>query len=60
MENRVINFIKFLYSSDLVDLAVIKEDHEDGFVSRLRLQKLIYLAQECFDLNLGYEYSVYR
>jgi uncharacterized protein YwgA len=54
------DFAQFLSDHQLLDPTVIKKDSDEGFVNRLRLQKLIFLAQECFNLHFGFTYSIYR
>jgi uncharacterized protein YwgA len=55
------DFAKFLSDHHLIDPTIItKKDSEEGFVNRLRLQKLVFIAQESFGLNFGFTYSIYR
>lgn len=44
----------------MIDLNLLLEESEEGFINRLKLQKYIYLAQTSLNNNFGYEFSIYR
>ena len=60
MNHKFISFVGFLVNHELIDPAAINDDSDAGFENRLKAQKYCYLAQECFGLNLGYSFTLYR
>lgn len=52
-------FIHHLAGAGMIDLAVLRDVSEDGFVTRFRIQKYAYLADKC-GLDHGHRYSMYR
>lgn len=54
------SFLSFLNNNNLVDVMLLKEDNDIGFQNRLRLQKLIYIAQKRFNLPSRYFYTIYK
>ena len=54
------SFIKFLDDNKLIEFSMLKQDTEDGFNNRLKAQKYVYLAQNNFELDLGYEFTKYK
>lgn len=54
------NFVNFLDSHKIIDKNSIQEESENGFRNRLKLQKFVYLVQEKFGWNLGYNFSIYK
>jgi uncharacterized protein YwgA len=54
------SFIEFLGENTLIDLKVLRDDTDEGFTNRLKAQKYVYLAQEKFNLDLGYQFSRYK
>ena len=59
MKDETMNFFIFLHNNKLVNLKNIQDKNENGFQARLRLQKLLFLAQERFNLPENYFYSPY-
>jgi uncharacterized protein YwgA len=60
MNTIALDFIKFLHINNLINVLAIQHDTDDGFENRLKLQKLVYMAQECFGLDRGYSFTSYR
>lgn len=60
MNDDLNDFATFLSYNNIIDSDVIKQDSDEGFSNRLKLQKLVFIAQECFNLNLGFNFSIYR
>ena len=60
MKTIALDFIKFLHINKLINVRDIQCDTDDGFENRLKLQKLVYIAQSCFGLELGYSFTIYR
>lgn len=54
------DFVNYLNYHGLIDKNSIQEESDRGFRNRLKLQKFVYLAQEKFGWNLGYNFSMYR
>ncbi len=54
------NFINFLHYHKIIDKNLIQEESDAGFRNRLKLQKFVYLGQEKFGLDLGYDFSMYK
>lgn len=48
---RLEGFMGFLHNNGLLNADVIQYDTHEGFVNRLRLQKLVYLGQEVYGLS---------
>jgi uncharacterized protein YwgA len=60
-------FIQFLDENELVDASVIQDDTSEGLLNRIKLQKLVYFAQEPFGQEferengeLQYNFSSYK
>ena len=51
-------YIEFLFKNKLLTFNVLS-DTDEGFESRLKIQKMVYLAN-FFGLDLGYKYSLYK
>ena len=51
------NFINFLHCNNFIDKYSLQEEGEDGFRNRLKLQKLVYLAQKKVKGDLGYHFT---
>lgn len=60
MNTLALNFIKFLHTNNLINVLAIQRDTDDGFENRLKLQKLVYMVQTCFGLDMGYSFTIYR
>jgi uncharacterized protein YwgA len=60
INNSLQNFINFLHYHGFIDKNIIQEESEDGFINRLKLQKLVYLAQKKFGWDLGYNFTMYK
>lgn len=52
-------FIKWLEERDLVNFAHVADDTDDGFATRFKIQKYVFIAQQ-LGLGTNYEYSRYR
>ena len=52
------DFLSFLHSNGLIHINRITEDSEEGFITRLKIQKYVYIAKY-YGLNLNYEYDMY-
>jgi len=53
------SFIAFLDDRGLLDFNTISDDGDEGFETRFRIQKYVYLA-ELFGLENDYRYTMYR
>ena len=60
MNSKTPNFLAFLHHNKLVDVLSIPHDNDNGFINRLKLQKLVYFAQKRFNLPTNYSYNLYR
>lgn len=60
MKDETRNFLIFLHNNNLVNLKNIQDDNVNGFQARVRLQKLLFLAQARFSLPENYTYSPYK
>jgi uncharacterized protein YwgA len=61
MNSETPNFLAFLHHNQLVDVLSIPHDDDDnGFINRLKLQKLVYFAQKRFNLPTNYSYTLYK
>ena len=54
------DFVSFLHYYKLVDLHNLLNKDEIGCINRLKVQKYLYLAQNCLDNDLGFEYNMYN
>ncbi len=55
----MLDFLGFLSKEEMIDIGNLKTDSDYGFENRLKIQKYVYLAMECYDLDLNYPYSVH-
>jgi uncharacterized protein YwgA len=53
------SFIELLKDNGLLAFDVLGNDREN-FVNRLKIQKYVFIATKCFNLDFGYSYSLYR
>lgn len=60
MNSKTPNFLAFLHHNQLVDVLSIPYNNDEGFLNRIKLQKLVYFAQKRFNLPTNYYYSLYR
>ena len=60
MNSKTPNFLSFLHHNQLVDVLSIPYNNDNGFLNRIKLQKLVYFAQKRFNLPTNYFYSLYR
>jgi uncharacterized protein YwgA len=60
MNKESTDFLVFLHNNKLINLANIQDHNHNGFNSRLRLQKLVFIAQSRFNLPEKYFYSLYK
>ena len=52
--------MSFLHENKLIDLDGLLRNNEMGCISRLKIQKYVYLAQTCLGKDFGYEYNMYN
>ena len=52
-------FVKWLEKRDLVNFDLVTDDTDDGFATRFKIQKYVFIAQQ-LGLDTNYEYSRYR
>ena len=51
-------FVSYLSGQGMVDVARLKDESDEGFENRLKVQKYTYLATH-FGLDLGYVYNIH-
>lgn len=51
-------FASYLGHHNLIDIKRLRDESDDGFENRLKLQKYVYLAKR-FGLDLGYHYNIH-
>ncbi len=51
-------FVSYLSGQGMVNVARLKDDSDEGFENRLKVQKYTYLAKH-FGLDLGYAYNIH-
>ena len=51
-------FASYLSGQGMIDAARLKDDGDEGFENRLKVQKYVFLAKH-FGLDLGYVYSIH-
>ena len=54
----LVEFASYLAHHNLIDIKRLKDESDDGFENRLKLQKYVYLAKK-FGLDLGYHYNIH-
>jgi uncharacterized protein YwgA len=54
------NFLAFLHHNQLVNILSIPFDNDNGFLNRIKLQKLVYFAQHRFNLPTNYSFNFYK
>ena len=54
----LIEFASYLAHHNLIDIKRLRDENDDGFENRLKLQKYVYLAKS-FGLDLGYYYNIH-
>ena len=52
-------FVKWLEKGALVNFDRVTDDTDDGFATRFKIQKYVFIAQQ-LGLDTNYEYSRYR
>lgn len=60
MKRETLDFLVFLNNNGLVDMHCIRDDNDNGLYNRIKLQKLVFLAQSRFNLPSKYFYDLYK